>query len=333
MKHLTILNPHAGSYSPREHDRIARALSGLEGKVIATPDLSSLDLELQRHQTYQPDVLGIGGGDGTVSHTLTQVQRLWGYIPSNLAVYAMGTMNNVAVPLGACGGLYDTLKRYVGLDTKPVRVAQYIGRSSSSLHTESLAPMNINGRLGFNVGFGTTAKMVWMYYGKSMEQFYAGSQQSEQQKSGMMQVAGLLVEAFRALCNSSSAASQFFNQPLDAAIYIDGQKIEPATGIYLASYEQQNTGIFRAIPSPGARRHPGQMEVVLSRGSIQDVILSLPSLMRGKPGRNMEYIQAKELRIESDKTIIAQVDGEFLCGREFEIRPDAPLKFISLLNH
>ncbi len=330
MKHLTILNPTAGSYSIREHDKISKALAGLEGKVLATSSVPELEEELQRYDAYSPDILGIGGGDGTVSHTLTQVQHLWGYVPPQIAVYAMGTMNNVAVPLGAYDGLYDTLKRYVGLTTKPVHLARYIGTSHPRLRTEKLTPMNINGRLGFNLGFGTTAKMVWRYYGKTMEQFHAGNQTTEQQKSGMMQVAGLLMDAFLALCYPSSATSQFFNQPLNATIYIDGQKIDPATGIYLASYEQQNTGIFRVIPSPGARRNPGQMEVVLSRGSIQDVIVSLPALMRGKPGRNMEYVRAKELRIESDKTIVGQVDGEFMFGKEFVIRPDEPLKFISM---
>lgn len=298
--------------------------------MIATSDLASLDSQLQRHQEYHPDILGIGGGDGTVSHTLTKVQDLWGYIPPHLAVYSMGTMNNVAIPLGAYDGLYDTIKRNLGLDTKSVRVAQYVGESSANLHTKNLAPMNINGRLGFNIGFGTVAKMVWLYYGKTKEQFNTGVQESDQQKSGMMQVAGLLMEAFLMLGYPSSAASQFFNQPIGAQIYIDGQRRDRATGIYLASYEQQNTGIFRAVPSPGARSNPGQMEVVMSHGPIQDVITSLPAIMRGKPAKNTQYLYAYELRLESDRAIVAQVDGEFMFGKEFVVRPDAPLRFVSL---
>src|SRR3990167_9303993 len=100
MKHFTILNPTAGSYSTREHQKISQALAGLEGKVLTTSNLPELEQELQRHDTYSPNILGIGGGDGTVSCTLSKIKKIWGSIPKYVATYAMGTMNNVAIPVG-----------------------------------------------------------------------------------------------------------------------------------------------------------------------------------------------------------------------------------------
>ena len=355
MKHLTILTPAAGNYSPREHDRIARALSGLEGKVIATPDLPSLDSELRRHQTYQPDILGIGGGDGTVSRTLTKIKEIWSYIPEYIATYALGTMNNVAIPTAGTDGLIDTMKRYVRIGkTKPVQLAQRIKeivRSEEEFKTETLAPLNINGQWGFNAGFGMTAKLVWMYYGRTVEKYIEVQQglqrisqggyditvnrlaPEKQEKSGTLRAAKTALDCVGALCRPSSPMNQFFNMPLEADIYIDGQMIhfpQFPTGIYIAAYEQQNIGVLKGIPLPRARAVPGQMEVMVSFAAMKDVLRSLPAIMRGKPMHKTEYIQARELKLKSGQVMIGQVDGEFVFGKEFVIRPDEPLKFISM---
>lgn len=354
MKHLTILNPSAGSYSSREHTKICRALTGLEGKVLATPSLLKLEQELQRHDDYHPDILGIGGGDGTVSRTLTEIKKIWGYVPEYVASYALGTMNNVAIPTRGSDGLIDTMKRYARIGkTKPVQLAQRIKemvKKEEEFKTEKMSPLNINGQWGFNVGFGLTAKLVWMYYGRSIDQHTRAHQMlqqcssekydavvekitSEQQKSGMIQAGKTALESINAMYSPSSPVYRFFNQPMKAEIYINGQKMNfdmPPTGIYIASYEQQNVGVFRGTPLPRARAVPGQMEVLISSASMKDIIMSLPAIMRGKSMRNTHYVQARELRLESEQVMIGQVDGEFVFGKEFVIRPDAPLKFISL---
>ncbi len=367
MKYLTILNPNAGSYSRTEQDKICSALTGLEGIVLITPNLADLEQQLQDQRDYHPDLLGIGGGDGTVSRTLTKVKERWPTLPDYIAVYALGTMNNAASSLGASDALMDKIKRFSRVGkTKPVQLAEHIAkisRDEEELMTEELAPLNItrilnnsqppksNSQWGFNIGFGLTSKLVWKYYGRSREQYEqtikamqrvyeSGHDLNEEritlkqrQKSGIVQSARTALECINVMYSPSSAVYQFFNRPLEAALYIDGQKFQPElpiTGIYIASYEQQNVGFLRGTPSPGARAVPGEMEILVSFASMKDIIASLPAIRKGRPARKTVYIRAKVLELESEQMLMGQVDGEFVFGKEFVVRPDEPLKFISL---
>ena len=357
MKHLTILNSTAGNYSLREQDKICRALSGMEGKVLFTSNLSLLEQALQDQNEYSPDLLGIGGGDGTFSHTLTAVKEIWGYIPDYIAAYALGTMNNVAMPLEASDSIMDKIKQHTEWgDTRAVQLAKYIQKTVAEgepPHVENLIPLNMNGRLGFNLGFGLIPKLVWSYYGRSREEYNRAEQELQAslprkyemvleqimaenlaaRKSGIIQAATTAFHTTMGLLKRSSPISHFFNQPLDARLYLDGVEIDffrPPTGIYIASYEQQNMGIFRGTPSPGARAIPGTMEVILTSASVGDIVNDLPTILRGKPIGNTQYLRTTELKIQSEQVIIGQMDGEFVVGKEFTIRPDTPLKFVSL---
>ncbi len=356
MKHFTIINPHAGSYSAAEQNKICQVLSGLEGKVLITPNLDILEQALQDQHDYHPDLLGIGGGDGTFSRTLTAVKAVWGFIPDYIAAYAMGTMNNVAVPLDASDSIRDQVKiRTKWGDTRAVQLAKYIQKTAAAgelPHLEKVTPLNMNGRLGFNLGFGLVPKLVWCYYGRSLEEYSRVEQELQgclpqeyeavfeqmaaenlTRKSGVLQAAKTALHTTMSMFNRSSPVSQFFNQPINAKLYLDGERIYfpiPPTGIYLASYEQQNMGLFRGTPSPGARAIHGMMEVIVTSASVGEIINDLPTIMRGQPLRNTQYFHTPELKIESEQVIIAQMDGEFMAGKEFVIRPDEPLKFISL---
>ncbi len=356
MKHLTILNPTAGGYSAAEHEKISQALSGLEGKVLATPTLAALEQQLQEEHHYHPDLLGIGGGDGTASHTLTAVNQIWGQVPEYLAVYGIGTINNVAVPLGTSKGLLDKIKLFTGLgNSRPVQLAKYIQRvinAGKKPNTEELAPLYINGRWGFNLGFGLVPKLVWRYYGRSMEQYLSMEKELQgcppeqhdallekivaenpAKKSGLLQAGKTALQSMASIVTPSSPGYQFLHQPLDAKVCIDGNQTEfphPPRGIYIASYEQQNAGLFRGSPAPAARAVPGKMEVVITYASVKEIVMGLPAMLRGRHIRNTWYGHAQELKIESDQVMIGQVDAEFVFAREFTVKCGKPLKFISL---
>lgn len=177
--HFTVINKNAGEYSPAELGKLYDILHGqpqrLTGEIIATPDLSSLEYHLRRYQEFHPDILGIGGGDGTASQTLTLVQKVWGEIPPYIASYALGTMNNLAIPLGLSDGLVDKLKQRTGIgDTKALQLARYIRESAENeteMNTQNISLLSMNGRYGFNLGMGLVPKLIWLYYGKSIDQY------------------------------------------------------------------------------------------------------------------------------------------------------------------
>lgn len=373
MKHLTILNKNAGGYSAREKDKISAALAGesgkLEGKILATPDLETLKYQLHRHKEYHPDILGIGGGDGTASQTLTLVDQIFGSIPPYVAAYAMGTMNNWAIPFGLSDGLVDKLKVKTGVgDTKAVQLARSLRKAveeEKPFSTGELLLLDANGRKGFNLGFGFLPKLVWLYYGKTMEQYGRLEEElnqsstvdykevfegifAEQPNSGIIdvvakseilrKVGGLHVaktafDVFKNVLGNSE--HNFFSQEMPTVCYLDGKKLSlpaPPTGIYIASYEQQNLGSvnFSATPSPEARQVPGKMQVVITYGRPTEIISQLPAVFLGKHLKKTYYAHVSELRLESEQVLVGEVDADFIYGKNIIVRPSQSVNFISL---
>ena len=371
MKHLTILNKNAGGYTAQEQRKLHQILSEIDGEIVATPDLASLEYQLQKHRDFHPDILGIGGGDGTASQTLSLVHKVWGEFPRYLAPFAMGTMNNWAIPAGASDGLVDKLKLMTGIgDTKPVQVGRYItqcAKAKEEPHTEALALLDVNGRKGFNLGFGIVPKLVWTYYGKSIEQYqqlreelkyakpdeydaiFNGISSAQQnlklidivtlaetsRKLGGINAVKAAVTAIKGVLFRSSKEYQFFSQPMNADIYLDGEKVilpSKPLGIYIASYEQSNIGLplIAPRPSPGARSVAGKMEVLLTYATPQEIVNSIPNIFAGKPIQNTHYYHARELRLESETPLIGEVDADFVFGQSFTVKYDQILKLISL---
>jgi len=179
MQYVNIFNKNAGGFSQREVEKISRLMSAhphnLQGKTVITSSISALEEELKSHSP--PDILGLGGGDGTGSRTLTEVSKVWGEIPPYLALFAMGTINNIALPYGLSDGLADKVRKITGKGkTKSLSLAEYISDCAEKgrlFDTKQLSLLDINGkeRKGFNIGFGLIPKLLWFYYGKTMEQY------------------------------------------------------------------------------------------------------------------------------------------------------------------
>lgn len=177
LKHLTIINRYAGGFTEREAGRILNIMSSsenLEGEVMMTPDLSTLAPSLRARKDLKPDILGVGGGDGT-ARILSLVEKIWGFLPEYIAPFAMGTMNNYALTFDLSDGFIDKIKHQTGFgDTKAVQLARYIRDTldqGEELRTGELGMFKVNGRSAFNAGFGLTPKLLWLYYGKTIEQY------------------------------------------------------------------------------------------------------------------------------------------------------------------
>lgn len=372
MKHFTILNKNAGGYTSQEQRKLHEILLEIDGEILVTPDLATLEYQLGKHKDFHPDVLGIGGGDGTASQTLTLVKRIWGELPQYIAAYALGTMNNWAIVSGVSDGITDKMKRRTGLgDTKAVQLAQYlrrIAKTGEEPATEELALLDVNGRCGFNVGFGLVSKLVWTYYGKSMAQYQALQQELNQsssseyekifagifaaqpadrnlidivtaaetaKKSGGVNAVKTALTAIKGVFRPSSPEYHFLSEPLEAEIFIDGEKVTfPSTplGIYVASYEQSNIGLpwLCPHPAPEAREIPGKMQGLITYATPKEIVTSLPAIFRGRHIKNTSYYHATELRLQSATPLIGEVDADFIFGREMVVRYDQAIRCISL---
>lgn len=298
LKHLTIINKYAGGFTEREVGKIHNILTSsenLEGEVLMTPNLSTLAPSLWARRDIKPDILGIGGGDGT-ARILSLVEKIWGFLPEYIAPFAMGTMNNYALTFGLSDGFRDKIKHQTGFgDTKAVQLARYIRDTldrGEELRTGELGLFKVSRRgendqreaskrSAFNVGFGLTPKLIWLYYGKTIEQyrelqrrlqFYQPEEFEDIVKSVFSERSTLdgLVEIFTVghsellpkipvlnvakairvgvtgALGFSARESEFINERMEGSIRLDGEEIKLRYGFHLPLDSQKPLGMYIA---------------------------------------------------------------------------------------
>ncbi len=336
LRHFTILNPHAGRYSPSLHEEIAFHTTnreGLIGKVIAETNLSGLERKIQVHKERAYDILGIGGGDGTFGQTLNLVQKAWGSLPEYIAPYAIGTMNNVTRAIGV---------------RKPLSVARYLGelKSEDDLDYRRLPLLRINDRYGFNVGFGLVPKLLWLYNGNSIKEYvelqeklFSSSENINPLNREKRDVPGILRSLKTAIIgiaggtSLSPSAHRYFQEALDVEMEIDGRKHSfsaSPTAILTSSYEEVYFGLpLTAKPLPKARERERKMCVLVASLTPREIVTSqFRKLFTGTELSKTTYHFAQEISLEFSQPVLAQIDGDLFTGRKFRISYDRELKFI-----
>ena len=146
MHTAIIVNRNAGSMrrDPKLADRM-RAVCGSDARLIVTKDAAEL-LEVAIDVAQRGvSTVGIVGGDGTASATLTALWRAYGARPlPKIAFLRGGTMNTVATSIGVSHrSPADLLKRTV-----------CALRDTNRLKTRARPVIVIGDRLGFLFGTG-----------------------------------------------------------------------------------------------------------------------------------------------------------------------------------
>jgi len=366
LRHLTIINQTAGSYSAWEVKEIEKQLkrfpSSLTGEVVVTSSLSELEATLIRHQGECPDLLGLGGGDDTASWVLTMAERVWGRIPE-IAYFSMGRVNSLTAFLGLSDGLADKIKKVGKMpSTKALQLARYISDRASfeqELQTREVALLDINGRKGFNIGLGAVPRILWTYFGRSIRDYqaleqslseaapenYPGLLEERLQRKnhygfvrnlGAVYALGTALQTIMASANPYSALTRFYQQPLPAKIYLDGRRVDgempPLTAIFVSSYGELNLGVkgITLTLNPEAANNPRKVRAVLCPEPVLGVVRQLPKLARGEKLDKVYYMTAREMRIEADGPILATVEDGFIAAREFTVTLyKHPLRFVA----
>lgn len=371
LTYLCIFNTTAGSYSLWEVRRIKEILNAdprsLKGEVFATNSQKDLEARLTEYADFHPDILGIGGGDGTASQTLTSVYDLWGYLPETIAPFSMGTVNQWAIPTNLNDGLIDKAKKVVHWpSTKPLQLAKYLhhcAKKREAPHTQPLDLLDINGKKGFNTGYGAVPKLLWIYYGKTMEQYRRLEEDLCQTTpehysrelnriwnertlvdilsdgtGGLLKRSGAVYALSTALYSTTSVIDarrrEFFQEPFEGEIEIDGKKIEPerlVNAVYISTYPGVNLGIkgINAFPAPEAGKEPGKMQVVLCTESLWGMINQLPRLFMGEHLENVQYYSTTQMKLCSNLPLIGHIEADFVVAKEFKIRYDRTLKVVA----
>lgn len=350
VRHLTIANSNAKNVTPdlvaRIKDAYALGNGSLKGEVVVTKDLYALERKIAEYKSEELTFVGILGGDGGVMHVRTAIESIWGYRP-RYALFPGGTQMNI--------------QRAAGLKNKEssITLAKYIAQKASlgelEKSTISFPSLDINGMKGFNVGLGLVPKLLWMYDGKSAEQ-YARLEEALQtaeptkyleiyekvrkqypeeiiKEKGLVGVCRAAWKSLNGLLNAHSFEGDLLSTPLKGGIIVDGEKkvfSQPPLGLYISCYEEINLGLSfcNPVPLPEARTEPGRFQVIAPYGNPLHIALEFPRVIRGKHLSKAEYFFASVLQAQ---TQIAEVDGEILLRNGFSIKYDGEARLISPL--
>jgi diacylglycerol kinase (ATP) len=237
---------------------------GAEGEVLDASTPEELERAVQRFRAARVDALGINGGDGTGHYVLTAFARAYGDEPiPPLVLLRGGAMNTVAHGHGIRGGperiLGEVLsRRRRGL---PVRT---VARDLLRVTADGGAP-----RYGFIFGTGAIVSFL--------EAYYATGHASPA-------TAALLVgRAFAsALVGGPFAEALTRRQPL--RVETDGDEWPDGSYLALAAASTPDIGLgFLAFHRCGEQ--PGFFHAVGLTGSVGQLALAIPRLLRGAPWR------------------------------------------------
>ncbi len=351
-QHLTIANANAKNFTAdlitKVEDAYSLAKGNLTGKIVVTKTLSELEKAIETYQEENPDFVGILSGDGGVMHARTLIENIWKHRP-RYAFFPGGTMNNIQRTVGA-----------TKMNSSTIKLAKYIAAKASSGELEhstvSLPSLDINGRKGFNIGLGLVPKLLWMYYGKSAEQYVLLQQELQnapenkyqdvynqimkQQAEDLIEERGFIgscrtaVKVLLGLRKAHSFERYLFSKPIDGTIAIDDDEKsfpEPPLGLYLSCYKEINLGFSFLNPKliPEAGSTPGEVQGLIPYGNPLRIVWELPKIVLGRPLSHAHYFHASTVEVPSEK--IAQVDGELFLQDGFAIKYDGKVKVISPL--
>lgn len=282
---LVVLNPAAGQDDP---DRVRRLLGGAFAVRGAGFDLVETvgagDAERYAREAVRLGYRAVAavGGDGTVAEVITGLAGT----ATPLAVVAQGTGNQVACNLGIPRDLEGAVETAVSGVPLPVD----LGRLADGRYFALMA------------GAGWDAEVMSAATRELKDRWGFGA---------------YLYAGFRRALAPPSAHFR---------ITADAQEFEvDAATVIVANVGQI---VYDMLPvdlriGPGVSFHDGKLDVcIFAPRTFPDVAAVLWRVARGRYAGDdrMIYLQAEEIRIETDVPVVAQVDGEPLGTTPLHLR-------------
>jgi len=304
-----IANPHSklNKRSPQTLSLMADAI-GQKGMFTVTRDLDHLDETLKRYKAQEISILGINGGDGSISQIITRMIAIYGPTPLPLfAVLRGGTMNLIASQLSITGGPVENLQKLVALV-----------ESGKKLPTERLSTLKINAIYGFLYADQTSTAIL--------EEFY-------RKKSGHLGAAWLatrLVGSF--LVKGSLIQSVVRPHAIQARIKPGGTLDRTVLGCFAGTITKFPMGLPFL---PLARRYPNRFQVTAITCDAEALLWNLPLiLMMQREGRSIgkETFCPREIDLQYEGEAHFTVDGEIYKAPSGAIHIEAgpALRFLTI---
>ena len=271
-----ILNPAAGGgrYDERRIKGL-RAIGGSRAVVFSTAQHDLVDAVAQGVRERGVGTVGIVGGDGTISGTLSALHRAYGEAPlPRLAFLRGGTMNTIANALEIPRKQPEELLK---------RLLE--SRSSTSVLR---ATIKVENRLGFLWTAGVMVGFLRVLY------------DTRDRQQGSLRALTLLAKgSWQAL--TGGELIQQIETPLGATARVDGVQHPTRRYTALAAGTVEQIGLG-SRPFPRAAECQDQFQVFAFHGSLQSLARQLPRIRRGLPiqkGLGFDPL-AKKLELQSE---------------------------------
>jgi diacylglycerol kinase (ATP) len=282
-------------------------LLGSRGVPEATGSLSDLYRVAEQFRSAGIDILGINGGDGTISTTLTAFIDTYAKVHAPLPLVAIlrgGTMNTVANALGIKGTPGTLLLRLLD---------KYHTGEEFRILEQSL--LKIGDRYGFIFGNGVIERFLRAYY------------RTPQPTAA---TAARLLSCAAASAAVGGSLARELTRRFHARVTADGETWAVSEFIAISASVVEHIGLgFR--PFPRARERAGSFALLGVHTDALGVALEAGRLRRGLPMRRDKVVDtlASEVTLESDEPIGYMFDGEMLEGsRSLRIEIGPKLRFV-----
>lgn len=250
-----IVNRNAGEL--RRDARLIERLrqrAGAAVPVYATDDMPALRALCERLASEGVTTVGVVGGDGTASATLTAVSQAWGDKPlPRIALLRGGSMNTVANSLGTGKGSALALLDRLLL----------VLRSPGLQRTRFRPVLRVGGeRLGFLFGTG-----VW--YGYLAETYREGP-------PGIREYVSVLTRLFASAAVNGEMVQRIV-KPAPTRVRLRDSEWPSAPYLCIAAGTVADVG-FRVQPFHRAFDTVDKFQVLAVHGSARDVLRAMPGL-------------------------------------------------------
>lgn len=296
-----ISNPHAKiNRTDPEHNTLIWYVLGNSGQFEVTSSLDDLAKVCENFSSRGIDHVGIIGGDGTVSRTLSALIRT--YPAENLPrilVLRGGTVNVLAANLGIYGKPKDILADFLDFL-----------HSNNALHEMPVRSLLVENEIGFLFGSSGAVRFLEAFYENKTSAVGAGKFFARILLDGL--AGGHITGEFKSFSAPEQLQMEIFRKSHSTTIEVE-------TPVLLASSVPKIPYGFEFFPELSSNTDSAQAVYAQGQGRklVADVVLSLLSKDKAHP--NLKKLSFEELRIRSKGPAKYTLDGEIMTSATDEI--------------
>jgi diacylglycerol kinase family enzyme len=303
-----LVNAHAGSV--RRDPQLVTRLEALlpPGHVIPTSRLEDVGPALKSLRERGVSLLGLVGGDGTLSGSLTELVESWPRPWPAILVTRGGTVNTIAAALGARGSPASSVRRLLREGGRPRETVREILR----VEAERSAA-----RCGFIFGNGLATRWLQAYYAEPVHGAQAASR--------------VLAHAVRSAAVGGDFARSLF-EPFTARLSLDGEAVRERSFRVIGASTIRDVGLgFRPFLSAGSA--PGRFHLLHTDAAPARFVLDLPWLWLGRdaPNSSLSHHQAARAELALARPEPWMIDADVQPPTQrLVITTTEPLTFLGL---